>query len=213
MKYRNLLYIGYFTFFSLTSCEQKLMSDQKAGIPSIPIEHEPQTEIFLEDISSNHTSIPLEMTEESLISHITDVAISESFLYVNDRNGIFQFDLKGKYKKKIGKIGEAPGNYQGVWSLAFDPSDKTIVVADYIQRIDVNERYYFVTYIIAGDYYLFGYDREKEKSWVVRDGLRMKNQEGNFLPKSKGKLSYLITQGNPGISGVEPNPTVHLINW
>jgi hypothetical protein len=106
----------------------------------------------LEDISSNYTSIPLEMTEESLISHITDVAISESFLYVNDRNGIFQFDLKGKYKKKIGKLGEAPGNYQSVWSLAFDPSDKTIVVADYIQRIDVNERYYFVTYIIEGDY-------------------------------------------------------------
>ena len=98
MKYRSLLYIGYFAL--ITACQQKVASDQEGGIPSIPIEHEPQTEIFLEDISSNYTSISLEMTEESLISYITDVAISEKFLYVNDRNGIFQFDLNGNIYKE-----------------------------------------------------------------------------------------------------------------
>lgn len=360
MYYRSLLYIGYLSSCTFSACQQKVASDQEGGIPSIPIEHDPQTEIFLDDISSDYISIPLEMTEESLIHHITDVAISEKFLYVNDKNGILQFDLKGKFIKKIGAIGEAPGNYQSVWSLTFDPSDKTIVVADYmlrktmkfnefgdfmgasekfgaapfyitpvpdgyvtmtdyfasdggsgrllvtdiikqnkkleiidtlksinlkvgrnlnfvkphpsfisqfdsinyfylplfgsplepivrdtlfrvsysgeinpilkfpfsgkalneegnsryyIKRIDVNNRYYFVTYFVAGDPYLFGYDREKEKSWVVRDGLRVKKLEGHFLPRSKGKMSYLITQGYPDEGKIEPNPTVHLINW
>lgn len=63
-----------------------------------------------------------------------------------------------------------------------------------------------------GNFCLFDYDSAKENSWVVKDGLRMKNHTGYFLPKFNG-VSFLITQGVPGKDGVEPNPVVHFIDW
>lgn len=355
---RKVMVIVFFALGLFNACQDKGGTEQADGLQTIRIKHDNQTEVFLKDIAANYISIPLEVTEESLIGYIDNIAVSENFIYINHANGIIQFDHSGKYIKKIGENGEATGNYRQVRSMIVDPMDQSIVVTDYvlrkslkfnengkllaeseplpsppiyitptpegyviitddiiqdetsglvsinnffiqdrefvkldslkpilskidrfggsiwrhpsfitrsdsinylffpigpfneqierdtlfqikengdfiphlkfqfsedvvneegkrvffIERIEVNQKYYLVTYYFEGNKYLFGYDREKDNSWLVKDGLRVKNLEGHYLPKSNG-VSYLITEGVSEIKGEEPNPIIHLIYW
>ncbi|MBI0399500.1 6-bladed beta-propeller [Cyclobacterium marinum] len=358
MVSRKVMVIVFFALGLFNACQDKEGIEQAGGLQIIRIEHDNQTELFLEDVAANYTSIPLEMTEESLIGYIDNIAVSENFIYVNHAKGILQFNHAGKYIKNIGENGEAPGNYRQVRSMIIDPADQSIVVTDYvlrkslkfnengkllaeseslssppifiasipegyviitddiikdenssilsinnffiqdrefvkldslkpimskverfggsiwrhpsfitrsdsinflffpigpfneqierdtlfqinqngdfiphlkfqfsenvineegkrvffIEKMEVNEAYYLVTYHYEGNYYLFGYDRKKGNSWLVKDGLRVKNLEGYYLPKSNG-ISYLMTEGVSEIKGEEPNPMIHLIDW
>ena len=358
MASKKVMVTVFFALGLFNACQDKGGIEQGGGLQTIRIEHNNETELFLEDVAANYTSIPLEMTEESLIGYIHNVAVSEDFLYINHAKGILQFNHAGKYIKKIGENGEAPGNYRQVRSMIIDPTDQSIIAADarlrksfkfsedgdllaeseilssspifitsipegymvitddntqdealglvsineifkqdrdfvkidslkplkakiekifhtiwrhpsfitradstdyfffpigtlkeqverdtlfqinengdfipylkfqfsenvvneegkrvfFIEKIEVNEAYYLVTYHYEGNYYLFGYDRKKDSSWLVKDGLRVKNLEGHYLPKSNG-ISYLMTEGVSEIKGEEPNPIIHLIDW
>jgi hypothetical protein len=66
----------------------------------------------LSDIAADVEYIPLETTENSLISRIYDLRVKGNFIYVRTLDNIFCFDKSGKYLFKLDKKGRGPEEYE-----------------------------------------------------------------------------------------------------
>ncbi len=116
-----------------TSCTRPTSyQDKIANITSILIDPEKiNGKINLSTILSDSVEIiPLETTEECLIGEIKRLEFTPSAIYISDKptNKIFEFDLSGKYKKTIGKIGPGPGEYSRLGDFAI--VGDSIIVSD-----------------------------------------------------------------------------------
>lgn len=65
--------------------------------------------------------IPLETTDESLITHIEKILLTpDKQMIILNSTGIILFDSEGKFLFRIGKIGRAPGEYQKIYDICLD---------------------------------------------------------------------------------------------
>ena len=81
--------------------------------------------------------IVLEGTDESLISDISKLIVYEDMLFVNDTkvsNGIFVFSNKGQFIRKIGHIGNGPGEYSRSNDFTIDVDNKRLYQLDGRQK-------------------------------------------------------------------------------
>lgn len=75
--------------------------------------------------------IPLETNDNCLISNITDIEITNNYIYINDnRNKLLVFDLSGKFIKQIGNYGNGPGEYKVISNFHIDIDKQTMIIAD-----------------------------------------------------------------------------------
>ncbi len=89
----------------------------------------PKYSLFIKD----YEFVPLETTENSLIGRITKILTTEKELFILDSfssKGIFVFDRKGKFLRKIGSSGTGPGYYQQPMDFILDKKQKKIHVLD-----------------------------------------------------------------------------------
>ena len=74
--------------------------------------------------------IPLETTDECLISNIIDLKADDNYLFIQNgkTSEILAFNRQGKFIRKIGKAGQGPGEYTpfSVSSISLDPEKKEI---------------------------------------------------------------------------------------
>ena len=111
----TLAVISLFLAFSLPSCQQSSKSDYASGLPVIDLEKEyPVKRIDIHEIADVEY-IPLETTDESLLTSGGTKAVSDKYIviadYAPDNNQILIFDRKGKYLKTINRRGQGPGEY------------------------------------------------------------------------------------------------------
>jgi hypothetical protein len=74
--------------------------------------------------------IPLETTDESLLSTIKNIVVSDSNIYIHDEyksGGIVIFDNKGNFVKRI-QQGQGPGEIFSLKHIAFDAGNNELVV-------------------------------------------------------------------------------------
>ena len=85
------------------------------------------------DISSNVKLIQLETINESLLSESIELVYEDENLIIivdSRTNTILIFDSNGKFKSKIRKIGNGPGDYGHLTYVTFDVDNSTILVFD-----------------------------------------------------------------------------------
>jgi hypothetical protein len=77
--------------------------------------------------------IILEATNESLIGFVNKMAIYNDFLLILDSKiskGLFVFKKDGTFVKRIGSIGEGPGEYIGISDFTIDHTNNLVYVLD-----------------------------------------------------------------------------------
>ncbi|UCS95331.1 6-bladed beta-propeller [Echinicola marina] len=127
MKFNLMFLASCILFFQ---CQEK--NETGEALPVIIIDHDKKEELSLRDFASDYREIPLEMTENSTIQYINDIAVSDEHLYIDDvKNGVLQCNKDGNFIKVIGKKAEeGPETYATPTSIAFDEEEKAIIIAD-----------------------------------------------------------------------------------
>lgn len=120
----------------------------------------------------------METTNESLISKISNIIIEDSLIIIQDKttSSIFIFNKDGKFKTKILKLGQGPGEYNEVSDLMIDIKRNLLMVYD----VNMSK---MIFYTINGDYVreinLFS------NGMAIRDVINLPN--GRFLCYSNEK--------------------------
>jgi len=88
----------------------------------------------LSEVGGQITYIPFETSDKCLIGDIryrkTIWAFSNTHIALFDRREVFLFDLSGKFIRKIGQIGQGPGEYNFVAGLCFSLDGKKIFLVE-----------------------------------------------------------------------------------
>ncbi len=73
--------------------------------------------------------IPLETTSSSLIRRITQVVLSDSFIFISDFNRVLQFKRDGQFVRQVGANGRGPGEYIYASGFCIDDIKKRIYIS------------------------------------------------------------------------------------
>lgn len=116
----------------------------------------------LSEISSNIDVVPLETKDESLISSIADMIITNTDILIEDvRNGVLRFSRNGDFINKIGKKGNGPDEY---------------IMLEQIEYDEINREVYFFTgrgikvYSLEGHYKRIISDKSVSEFYDNRQG-------------------------------------------
>ncbi len=82
----------------------------------------------LSDLGMELQYVPLETTSECLIRHIDKIVFTKSYIFISEIDKLFQFDINGKFIKKIGSIGRGPGEYLSVIDFCIDEQIENIYI-------------------------------------------------------------------------------------
>ncbi|MBN1768937.1 MAG: 6-bladed beta-propeller [Prolixibacteraceae bacterium] len=107
--------------------------------------------------------VPLEENESCMLGDINKVCMIDNSLFITDgsSNSLYEFDLNGGFIRKIGQVGNGPGEYRSVSDFSISRSNKTIYVldrsrhvilkysqtAEFIKSIPVEESVYAISVI------------------------------------------------------------------
>lgn len=148
-----------------------------------------QKEIPISDIAESVEYIPLETTEESILSRVWDAKFTNDYIFIHQYgtagSALFltQFDRKGKFIRHIGKIGRGPGEYLLMRTFSIREENQLI----YIQSNWKNE---LLVYTFEGEY-LKTIPIEKETQFFIwsRHNLFI-----NYNEPFYGNEKYLFTE-------------------
>jgi hypothetical protein len=82
----------------------------------------------LSSLGSKLEYIPLETNPACLIKSVSNVFVSDSFLYVSDGSRLLLFGISGKFIRQIGSAGRGPGEYSKVADFIVDGKSREIYV-------------------------------------------------------------------------------------
>lgn len=98
----------FFFYCSINSlvAQEPIIVDIKSGI-------ENRKEVYVSAITDNIQYLPLETTNDNLISYIHTIKITSEFIFVRTFNPIalYRFARNGKFLNKIGTLGRGPNEY------------------------------------------------------------------------------------------------------
>ncbi len=111
----------------LASCKSPATSDSpylidlENGITNI-------NSVSLSSVGNKLEYIPLETDTACLIQTISNVFLTDSFIFVSDYDRILKFDSKGNFLRQIGTKGRGPGEYSSLGNFLVDDVNKEIFV-------------------------------------------------------------------------------------
>jgi hypothetical protein len=91
---------------------------------------QPEKIVYIDSISSGIKVIPLETSNDVLIMTIAAVYLYNNFLFVIHESSCSVFDMDGNYLRDIGRRGNGPGEYTGIWELCFQ--DEFVFIHDIV---------------------------------------------------------------------------------
>ena len=110
--------------FLTLSCNSK----EKPNCSTIFVDPDSDAPLALSEISEKIEAIELEVTDESLIQRVSRVLYSSDFIIIQEWKAIMLFDKNGKFIRRIGSVGQGPGEFTGISSIATDFESKKIFV-------------------------------------------------------------------------------------
>ncbi|MBQ8245542.1 MAG: 6-bladed beta-propeller [Lachnospiraceae bacterium] len=157
------------------------------------------TECKVSEYASSIEYIPLEDSEECLLSTELQILIAAQYIFVHDfnENKVYCFDKNGKFLNPIGKRGQGPGEYIRVSGIyADDTSRECFLMEPFLNRINVydyNGTFKRVIHVKSapdrmiklGDNYLLNHTlmnaNKYELTMINPQGktIRQSNREGN----------------------------------
>jgi len=183
------------------------------------------------DVIKDIEFVPLEMTDESIVGGVTKIKFYKNYMIFWDgqTRSIFIFDDKGKYIRKISRVGKGPGEYSGINDFCVHPQTGMITIATDSRKIitysfDLKEfkEYNDVPYAVGIEQFNNGYyaiaSTQKEANLYILDanmkivhkGLANPFQYTGVRDKSFSKfgdtiLCRLPTYYNDTIYQITPN--------
>lgn len=93
--------------------------------------------LTLEDVSGDFEFILLDDScDESIIPDVWNVKISDDYIFVlSAKSGVFQFNRKGEFLRKISQQGKGPGEWSTIIDIAIDEIKNLIYIYDYTGKI------------------------------------------------------------------------------
>ena len=131
MKHMFLLLIGVFVLLGCSS-NKKQEPISKSGIPVINLSEDVSTvpSLLLSEVAEKLEIVPLEMTDESVLSDITEMQVTDHNIWIDHGREfyIYRFSRTGKFLNKIGSIGQGPGEYTTYSTFLVDEDKKEVYI-------------------------------------------------------------------------------------
>lgn len=131
MKHMSLLLIGVFVLLGCSS-NKKQEPISKSGIPVINLSEDVSTvpSLLLSEAAEKLEIVPLEMTDESVLSDITEMQVTDHNIWIDHGREfyIYRFSRTGKFLNKIGSIGQGPGEYTNYSTFLVDEDKKEVYI-------------------------------------------------------------------------------------
>lgn len=131
MKHMSLLLIGVFVLLGCSS-NKKQEPISKSGVPVINLSEDVSTvpSLLLSEVAEKLEIVPLEMTDESVLSDITEMQVTDHNIWIDHGREfyIYRFSRTGKFLNKIGSIGQGPGEYTTYSTFLVDEDKKEVYI-------------------------------------------------------------------------------------
>ena len=131
MKHMSLLLIGVFVLLGCSS-NKKQEPISKSGVPVINLSEDVSTvpSLLLSEAAEKLEIVPLEMTDESVLSDITEMQVTDHNIWIDHGREfyIYRFSRTGKFLNRIGSIGQGPGEYVNYLTFLGDEDKKEVYI-------------------------------------------------------------------------------------
>ena len=129
MKYILLLLV--ITLLGCSSNKKQEMTS-KLKIPVINLSKNVSSvpSLLLSEVAEKLEIVPLEMTDESVLSDITEMQVTDHNIWIDHGREfyIYRFSRSGKFLNKIGSIGQGPGEYTTYSTFLVDEDKKEVYI-------------------------------------------------------------------------------------
>ncbi|REG84546.1 6-bladed beta-propeller [Algoriphagus antarcticus] len=176
----------------------------KSNIPVVNIPKNAE-DLYLDEFGKSIEYIQLETKPGSYISSIMDVKKFGNYFLIKDRSGkVLVFTDEGKFVRKLGEIGDGPGEYKNAYSLAVNENLGIIYLGSFkkIQMYSKNLEFikeiklpYFANYLnVSNDDLLLitNIDSEKKPSGNISNTILYRLDQSLELKDSTLFRSVLI---------------------
>ena len=114
------------------SSNKKQEPISKSGVPVINLSEDVSTvpSLLLSEAAEKLEIVPLEMTDESVLSDITEMQVTDHNIWIDHGREfyIYRFSRSGKLLNKIGSIGQGPGEYTTYSTFLVDEDKKEVYI-------------------------------------------------------------------------------------
>ena len=114
------------------SSNKKQEPISKSGVPVINLSEDVSTvpSLLLSEAAEKLEIVPLEMTDESVLSDITEMQVTDHKIWIDHGREfyIYRFSRTGKFLNKIGSIGQGPGEYTTYSTFLVDEDKKEVYI-------------------------------------------------------------------------------------
>lgn len=117
--------------FLFAGCSNQPQAPKDSTLPILDISKDyPLVKLDIHEIADVEY-VPLETTDESVYTCISDWRISDKYIIGSDIGGsIYMFDRKGKFIRKINRIGQGPKEHYGVSEFSVDFNKEEYYIFD-----------------------------------------------------------------------------------
>jgi len=193
---KNILFVSALAIFTLTVFNLNLSFNRETeigvGVKSpltIAKKKESKYEVNLDgkqensaDLSTyfmNAKTIILESKEDCYIGQINEIQVFNKYIFILDRyiaKSLFVFDRNGSFVRRIGNLGQGPGDYIQLEDFTVDQENGFIFLLDYGERV---HKYRF------------------DGSFVQTTTIKVKNANVNFIQYYNNKLYLSVLPYKP----------------
>ena len=119
---------------TLLGCSSNMKQEpiSKSGIPVINLSEDVSTvpSLLLSEVAEKLEIVPLEMTDESVLSDITEMQVTDHNIWIDHGREfyIYRFSRSGKFLNKIGSIGQGPGEYTNYSTFLVEEEKKKVYI-------------------------------------------------------------------------------------
>ena len=104
----------------------------------IDLDVERDTSIPLSSLFKNVRTIVLETGDSYLIGSLDDLQVFDGYIYILDSRkakSLFVFDMEGRFIRKIGRVGNGPGEYSEIKDFTLDTKNGFIFLLGAVNRV------------------------------------------------------------------------------
>jgi len=124
----------YFAFLTscilLMGCQTNQERSKKNDFYAIDFTQCVETEksMLLSEIADSIEYLELKTPEDIIITNIINIKIVDNDLIICAKGGVYKFHRNGQFVRKIGDIGQGPGEYVGATDIELDLKNKEIII-------------------------------------------------------------------------------------
>jgi len=139
MKRRYFLILGaaliaaWATYNVCTGQSIKVQNSKEKRIIDLDKATYPDTAFLGSRLYKSVKIIPLETNESCLIGDIDKIQVIDNYVLIMDASiakSLYVFDREGRFIRKIGSVGQGPGEYVSISDFTVDRENKTVYIED-----------------------------------------------------------------------------------